>query len=235
MLISFSAMFLAILVLGCKTGLILGASGINARLVFLISFAFAIMLYSLILLFLPHAVTLASIIDSYTFAGSMLLSAFLIFIGLDIAPCSGKESCSSSTNDLRRYMPAFLPCPFCLMALALAAILFRQKMRVGSQLFEISICLSYMLLTVLTARASRWMLSRTNMNPASIFNAAILFFGLATAVMGLFIPNFVSAARMPFSPMRIDSIEILLTVAVLLATVVAAGFLKFMYNSKKEM
>lgn len=229
MFFAFAGIFVSILILSLKTGLILGVSKLSKIKIVFISIIFGCILYALIILFTPRMQSLSVFIDKYTFEGSMILSAFLIYLGLH------EEYYCDEDNSIcnKKHILVFLPCPFCLIAMAASAIFFKLQVKGFYKLLELGISLLFVVLLIAVAFIMRWMIENMKIKPGSILNPILLFFGVTTVLLGLFIPNFVNSAKMSFSPIVIDSLKILTFVGIGLFSVSFIGFISYGLKNKK--
>lgn len=223
-------LLVATIILGIKTGLILGTSWLNRRWLVLVSGIFGISLYCLVLAFGAHQQMLVTFLDRYTFVGSLLMAILLIYLGLQQEP---KQGCSSSGQPVERavkpgfrpgqwkFILGFLPCPLCLAALSFSVILISPM--VGISLSELgrTIALFFSTLVLVIAVAIRKIVHLIRFNPAAIFNTLLLFIGILTLTFALIIPNFVQSMAMPLTPLTISSPHL---VALVLVGMVGLGF-----------
>ncbi|CAH2212460.1 DUF2162 family putative transporter [Tepidibacter aestuarii] len=232
MFLAFLGMVVSLFILSLKTGLILGASGLNRKIIVFISFIFGFVLYILIIMFTPRMKSISVFIDQYTFEGSMILAGFLIYLGLH-EESQFKEDNSLCSKKHGNHIIAFLPCPFCLIAMAVSVIFFKLQVKVFNGLLELGISLFFIALLIVVAFGTQCMIKRMNIQPGGIFNSVVLFFGIITVALGLFIPNFVNSAQMSFSSMTIDSLKILTMVGVGLAVMSFIGFISYELKNRK--
>ncbi|QEK12943.1 hypothetical protein FQB35_11740 [Crassaminicella thermophila] len=232
MFLAFISMVFALIILSLKTGIILGVAGVSRKMIVFISFCFGSILYGMTLLLASYMHVLSDFIDRYTFIGSMALSGFFIYLGLHEEASCRDEIFSS--NKLSRQMLAFLPCPFCLIAMAISVMIFQQKLKGFNRLFELGIAILFMILLIIIGFGTKWMIEHMHMNPGRIFNKLLLFFGMITVALGLFIPNFVNSAQMFFTPIVIDSLEILVVVVISLIIVSFIGFIQYRLQNNKK-
>ncbi|WP_053954845.1 DUF2162 domain-containing protein [Inediibacterium massiliense] len=214
----FTMMF-ALFVLSVKTGMILGVSSTNKRYMALISFLFSLVLYFLSIFLTSHMKYIAHFIDRYTFVGSMMLSVFLIYLGL--------HHSSSQKESMGHKILAYLPCPFCLLAMSISVMLTKGQLKRTDHLLEMITAILFFVFILLVGFGMKWMIDCLNINPSSIFNSILIFFGIFTLLLGLFIPNYVSAAKMGFSPIKVDSLKILKAVFVGMTGVTSIGFIQY--------
>lgn len=223
---------IATLVLSLKTGLILGSSWLRTGQIIVVSLIFAVSLFALVVVFVPYQSMLEKILDKYTFAGSLGLALFLLYLGIS------EEGVNPTAGDVKRSWlksaPIFLPCPLCLVALALTVMVVAPKMQIRSGILGASIAVVFAVLLAGIALFSRQVVKTFKVNPQSLLNGVLVFFGIITLSCGLFIPNLVKSMSMPFSPM-ILSAGSMGTVFFGMLLVFSLGYLKFnFYLSKGE-
>lgn len=213
----------ALLTLSLKTGTILAASWLERKMVVSVAVAFGALLFLLAVITMPFTTQLVRLTEQYTFPASLIMSGLFIYLGFHERDdcCDGEIQRGKSGAS---YIAAFLPCPFCLIAMALTIIFFKQQTGLDSLAVDLVISVVFVLILLLVAHGTRWLISRKNINPGKVFNALLLFIGLTTATLSLFIPNFVSAAQMEFSPIHIDSWRIMLFALLLVSFLFTTGY-----------
>ncbi|TCO76930.1 DUF2162 family putative transporter [Marinisporobacter balticus] len=219
MWIVFLNMLFALFILSIKTGIILGTSCASRKNMALISFSFACILYAGSVFLTHYTKIIAGFIDQYTFIGSMLLSVFLIYLGLHVD--------AGESGQIKHKILAYLPCPFCLLAMAISVMLTKVQLKRNDQLLEIGVAILFFVFIFLIATGMKWVIYRFKVNPMNIFNGILLFLGILTLLLGLFIPNYVNAAKMCFSPIKVDSLKILGIVFSGLLGVISMGFIHY--------
>ncbi|WP_129599037.1 DUF2162 family putative transporter [Anaerophilus nitritogenes] len=216
---SIFTMIFALFVLSIKTGMILGVSSTNKKYMAWMSFLFSSILYGLSIFLTSYMKYIAHLIDRYTFIGSMILAIFLIYLGL--------HNSDSYQESMGHKILAYLPCPFCLLAMSISIMLSKVQLKRTDHLLEITISILFFIFIFLVATGMKWMTKRTQVNPSNILNSILLFFGIFTLLLGLFIPNYVSSAKMNFSPIKVDSFKILKTVCIGMIGVISMGFVHY--------
>lgn len=207
-------LLIATLILGIKTGLILGTSRLSRRWLILVSGIFGISLYCLVLAFSSHQQMLVAFLDRYTFVGSLLMAILLIYLGLQQEP---EQGCSSSGQPVERavkpgfrpgqwkFILGFLPCPLCLAALSFSVILFSPMVGMSLSGLGRTIALFFSALVLVVSVAIRKIVQLIKFNPAAVFNMLLLFIGILTLTFALTVPNFVQSMDMPLTPLTISS------------------------------
>lgn len=118
-------LWIAVLVVSVKTAFLLGISGMNKKLSFLFSLFLGLLLGMMLIVFSGFQDLLAYLLEEYTFFGALAVAVLLIYLGLQ---GSVKDNCSCLEGGITglhrwgRYIIALLPCPFCLLALALGIL-----------------------------------------------------------------------------------------------------------------
>ncbi|MBS4031768.1 MAG: DUF2162 domain-containing protein [Clostridiales bacterium] len=219
-----SGILFALFTLSLKTGAILATSWLGKRQVVIVSAVFGALLFLVAVIILPFTTQVVQLTEQYTFPASLFISGLFIYLGLNERDdcCGGEEQGKKSDA---AYITVFLPCPFCLIAMALSIILFKQQTGLDRLVVDLVISLVFVLILLLVAFGTRWLIARKDINPGRAFNALLLFVGLATATLSLFIPNFVSAAQMDFSPIRVDSWRIMLFALLLMSFLATTGYM----------
>jgi predicted transporter len=219
-----AGVLLALLTLSLKTGIILGTSWLGKRQVVIVSATFGTLLFLLAVILMPFTMQVVRLTEKYTFPASLIMAGLFIYLGLNEGDycCDGKKQAKKSDVV---YIAVFLPCPFCLIAMALSIIFFKQQTGLDRLVVDLSISLVFALVLVLVAFGTRWLIGRKGINPSRALNALLLFVGLAIATLSLFIPNFVSAAQMDFSPICIDSWQVMLFALLLISFLATTGYM----------
>ncbi|AGL00366.1 DUF2162 domain-containing protein [Desulfoscipio gibsoniae] len=236
-------LLVATLILGIKTGLILGTSWLNRWWLIMISGIFGISLYGLVLAFSAHQQVLVMFLDRYTFVGSLLMAVLLIYLGLQQGP---EQGCSSFRQPVEKalklgfslghwkFILGFLPCPLCLAALSFSIILISPM--VGMSLSELGrvIALLFLALVLVTSVAIRKIVQLVKFNPATIFNTLLLFIGILTLTFALTVPNFVQSMAMPLAPLTISSPHLVALVLVVMAGLGLWGYILYQISYVKD-
>lgn len=231
MMLVIFGLIVAILVLSLKTGLILGSSWLRTGQIIVVSLIFAVSLFALVVFFAPYQSTLEKILDKYTFAGSLGLALFLLYLGIS------EEGVIPIDGDVKRSwlksVPIFLPCPLCLVALALTVMVVAPKMQIKPGILGAGIAVVFAVLLAGIALFSRQVVKAFKVKPQSLLNSVLVFFGIITLSCGLFIPNLVKSMSMQFSPMILSTGCWLGTVFLGMLLVFSLGYLKFNFNLSK--
>ena len=239
-------LLVAILILGIKTGLILGTSWLNLRWIVPVAGIFGVSLYGLVLFFSAHRQVLINFLDRYTFTGSLLMALLLIYLGLQQEPGqagagAGKTRCAPKKKVCSgfgywKYVLGFLPCPLCLVALAFSVILVSSM--VGStslpQLGR-NVAVLFSLIIVIVAVAIRKLIHYIKFNPTAVFNNLLLFTGLLTLIFALVVPNFVQAMAMPLTPLIISSPHWVIILWAGISCLSLIGYFKYLYLKDRDL
>lgn len=231
MFYSGSSLFVAALILSLKTGILLGTSWLHLKKIIMLTLIFSIMLLSLTVVFSQHASFLAQLLDRHTFWFAVLAASLLIFLGLGkpIFTNSGNsaekkeksEILSGKTNSYSKkifsknnsicqifflkkyaYFISFLPCPLCLVALALASAISAPLLELEAFLLGIIISFFFALTTVLTSMGAKKIF-----RSPTVLNDILFFLGITTLIFAFVIPNITQAATMPLSPISLPRAE----------------------------
>lgn len=213
-MVSIISLVVAIIILSIKTSFILGSSWLTKKQGLAISIVFGIALFLLTMLAAHFTDILSYYLYQYTFESSIIIAVFLIYLGLS----NSKSTCESTKK--YKSVVAFLPCPFCLVALAIAIIL--TSINFNVQLWKISLLASiiFALTNATLISILKVVISNKSLDKAYIFDTLLIFIGSATIVFSLFIPNFIKAAQMNFSPIIIESINIV-TIVILTSIIIS--------------
>lgn len=229
MTIAFIAgVLLAVAAISIKTGMILGSSWLTKKQIVLASIGFGVLLFLLAVMLRPYSGEVARLTEQYTFPASLVLSALFIYLGL-----TDHDSCSSCGPAKKAgHLAVFLPCPFCLLALVVSIILFKQQTGTHQLWAELVISVLLILALLVCSFATRHYQNKKGMSPMGTMNAMLLFFGFATLAMSLFIPNFVAAMQMRFSPITMDSWHMMGFTLLVLSGVSLTSFINRLRNNK---
>lgn len=219
-----SGFLLATLILGIKTGLILGTSWLSRKAVVLVSLIFGAVLFLLALTFAGHRELLVSFLDRYTFAGGLSVSVLLIYLGIqDINPVSeGTEGLKGRAAWL-----GFVPCPFCLVALAFSVIMIAPVIGVGISIIGAGAAVVFTLLVIGIALGARVLVRLTGFRPVTIFNQLLFFTGAITLAFSLIIPNFVQGMTTPLNPIKIYSPVLLVFMVIGFTGLTLLGYFQY--------
>lgn len=157
------ALWLATLILSLKTGLILGTSWLSFRAIVLVASCFGGGIVLLAQIFANHRMVLARFLDQYTFVGALLAGMLLIYLGLQ-----GREFVSEQQGAGKHrttYFFAFLPCPFCMAALAFTVIAMAPVAGVSTAILGKKVAFLFAILVIATALAARRLTTLTKYRP----------------------------------------------------------------------
>lgn len=222
----------AVLILSIKTGLVLGASRLGARALILVAAGFGGGLFLLTMAFAGRQRLLVEMLDRYTFTGALLMALALIYLGLQEPAFAGPKSAGGRGR--LSHLLGFLPCPFCMIALAFSVIVMAPLLGAGVPALGSGTAAVFTLLVMAAAFAGRKLIGAVKWNPAAVFNHLLFFTGVLTLAFALTIPNFVQAMAMPTSPVEIPSPEILGASALTLAGFALAGYFRQYIKFRRE-
>ena len=94
----------------------MGSSGLNNYKLFGFSFLLGSGLWGTSFIFAARVEILAVFIDNYTFLGGILVAVFLLYLSLQMPK-------RESAKEWKMKFWGLLPCPFCMLALALTVVL----------------------------------------------------------------------------------------------------------------
>jgi len=213
----------AALILSMKTGLVLGASRLGARALIITAACFGGGLFLLTVVFAGRQHLLVEMLDRYTFTGAVLVALALIYLGLQDSAFDVPKS--TGGRGRLSYFLGFLPCPFCMIALAFSVIVMAPLLEVSVFALGFGTAAVFTLLAIVTAFGSKKLIGIVKWNPASVFNHLLFFMGVLTLAFALTIPNFVQSMAMTTSPVEVLSPEILGASVLVLAGFGLAGYL----------
>ncbi len=170
--------------------------------------------------FANHRMVLARFLDQYTFVGALLAGMLLIYLGLQGTEFAGGQQAGREHAGVGRrlqgtefaggqqgagkpkttYFFAFLPCPFCMAALAFTVIAMAPVAGVSTAILGKKVALLFTILVIATALAARRLTTLTKYRPIAVFNQLLFFTGVVTLVFSFTIPNFVQAMAVPLGP-----------------------------------
>lgn len=186
-----------------KTGLVLGVSWLSARALILTAAGFGGGLFLITIAFDGRQQLLVEMLDRYTFSGAILVALALIYLGLQEPAFAAPKS--AGKRGRLGYFLGFLPCPFCMAALAFSVIIMAPLLRVGVPALGRNTAVFFTLMVIAVAFGSKRLIRVTRWSPAAIFNQLLFFTGVLTLAFALTIPNFVQAMAMPSCPVAIAS------------------------------
>lgn len=226
-----SGFLVATLILSIKTGLILGTSWLSRKAVVLVSSLFGAVLFLLAKTFAAHQKLLVSLLDRYTFAGAVMAAILLIYLGLqESEPAGGGEE----RNKRKLVWLSFLPCPFCLAALAFSVIMLAPTAGVGISILGAGTAVVFTLLVIGVALGTRMLLKLTKFRPITVFNQLLFFMGALTLAFSLLIPNFVRGMTMPLEPVEVASPVLLGWVVMGFVGLTLLGYFRYQKNCLKK-
>lgn len=190
-------------------------------------FGFLIIRGSVVLLaqiFAAHQKLLVNFLDRYTFVGAVLTAIFLIYLGLQESESVGwgKEGKKGKLAWL-----SFLPCPFCLAALAFSVIMLASITSVGITILGAGTAVVFTLLVIGAALGTRTLLKLTKFRPVTVFNQLLFFMGALTLAFSLIIPNFVQGMTMQSSPIEVSSPVLLAWVVIGFIGLTLIGYFRY--------
>jgi len=237
-------LLVATLILGIKTGMVLGTSWLSRRWLVLVSGIFGIGLYGLVLVFDVHQQMLVAFLDRYTFIGSLLMAILLIYLGLQQEPGQGCSPAGQPGEEVVKpgyiqeqktrfklsrwkYVMGFLPCPLCLAALSLSVILVSPVVDIPLPALGRNVAICFSGLVMFVAVAIRKVVQLTKFNPVVIFNTVLLFTGILTLTFALTIPNFVQSMAMPLTPLALSSPRLVVMVLLGMSGLGLVGYFRY--------
>lgn len=227
-----SGLLAAALILSIKTGLVLGASWLSARALVLTAAGFGGALFFLTITFAGRQHLLVEMIDRYTFTGAVLVALALIYLGLQ-DPAFTVANSTGFRGRLSCFL-GFLPCPFCMAALAFSVIIMAPLLGVGVPALGRTTAAIYTILAIAVAFGSKKLIKAARWSPIAVFNQLLFFAGVLTLAFALTIPNFVQAMTMPMSPVEVPSPEILGSSVLMLAGFALTGYLRQQVKFRRE-
>ena len=183
-----TGLFLAVLVLGLKSGFIMGSSWLNARRIVVAAALFAMSLVILSLVFEYKCTVLAEFIDRYTFGFACATGVLFVYLGLQ----QPRQLSAVPAGSDFRYWASFLPCPLCVGALAVSIVYTASRLHLNTVFLTVGTSVVFFAISVLAAGALRWALTRLKVDVSGLFHQALLFLGLFTLISAFLIPNIVA-------------------------------------------
>ncbi|MDN5363935.1 MAG: hypothetical protein PWQ91_996 [Eubacteriales bacterium] len=225
-----TGVLVAALILSVKTGIILGTSWLSRRAIVFVSSLFGLALFALVKIFAPHYNVLAQLLDRHTFLGAILAAILLIYLGLQ---GSDTEECEVEGNKKSKLRwLAFLPCPFCLGALAFSVIMLVPLLAASTTIVGAGAAVVFALLVVAVALGTRKLVGLAKFRPVVLFNQLLVLMGALTLAFSLVIPNFVQSMTMPMAPVTVASPLWLGGVISGFVVLVLAGYFQYQRNIK---
>lgn len=185
-------------------------------------------------LFIPYQDLLVKILDKYTFLGSVSMAVFLIYLGIQ-----KEEKLLTLEKGARvtlKHMLMFLPCPLCMVALALSVILLGPLLNISPEILGWCVSGVFFGLLIAIAFVLQKLMDFFSFGHSSVLNNFLLFLGIVTLSCGLFVPNFVESMSMPSSSLMPQS-SVWTGLSVLGVTIIICtiGYLKYtLYDRKGE-
>ncbi|GAW92499.1 DUF2162 domain-containing protein [Calderihabitans maritimus] len=213
----------AVILLGLKTGLILGSSGLPASFLSLFSAGLGIGLYTLTALFTDHGPVLAHLIERYTFLGGLAMAVILIYLSIQQPGFTGFDQ--KKTISWRTYGVGLLPCPFCMLALVLWIIIMAPAAGITVSVLGRNTAILFGMLVLATGMGVRQIIRLTGYDPHRIFNRILFLLGSITLLFALTIPNIVKSMKTDFRPITVESPFHLALVAAGLTVIIFWGYL----------
>ncbi|MEA4988109.1 MAG: DUF2162 domain-containing protein [Anaerovorax sp.] len=221
----------ATLILSLKSGLILGMSQKSVKQILFFSSAFAISLGVLVMFFLPMQSLMVAILDKYTFVGSILMALFLIYLGIN-GEMNNCSTCDATSNN-KKYITVLLPCPLCLIALALAVILLGPALKLSPIWLGWITAGVFFLMLLIISFGIRKLMKTLTVDPETILNTFLLFLGAFTLCCSLFIPSLVQSMMAPFSPISLESGRWTLAAITGMFVLLIIGYMKHVLVERK--
>ncbi|MBO8137069.1 MAG: hypothetical protein H0Z40_02875 [Desulfotomaculum sp.] len=218
---------LAILILSLKTGLILGASWLSKKSILSVSTILGTSLYVIIWVFKGYQEQLVYFLDNYTFLGACLISLLLIYLGLQI-PEFKKEDEDKGKKYL--YVFSFLPCPFCMLALAFSVFLFAPVLEMDVLQLGKRMGLIFAIMIFAVSMIARKMIALLKVEPMVIFNNILLSLGFITLLFAFTVPNIVQAVNIGFNPLVINSPKLLGVLTIGIIGLILLGYFIYQKN-----
>lgn len=200
----YAGLLLGALILSLKTGLLLGTSWLRWKKIILFTLIFSIILLSLIVIFSQYASFLTWLLDRYTFWFAVAAAFLLIYLGVE-DPLSAQSDGANRSLKKCAYLFSFLPCPLCLVALALAVTLSAPLLGLKTLSLGLAVSSFFALTTVVTGFGAK----RVFRSPG-IFNDLLFFLGITTLAFAFVLPNVTQAASLPASPVSLPPLRELL-------------------------
>lgn len=183
-----AGLFVAVLVLGAKSGLIMGSSWLNMRRIVIAAAVFAMSVVILSLAFQTAYTAIAGFIDHYTFGFACATGILFVYLGLQQPRRLGPVP---SLKNLQ-YWASFLPCPLCVGALVISIIYTASRLHLNPVFLAVSTSVAFFAISVLAAWGLRWALARLQIDVTVVFHQVLLFLGLFTLISAFLIPNIVA-------------------------------------------
>lgn len=213
---------MAALVLSIKTGLLLASSGLSVPVIILFAAALGTSLYGIAAIFADRGPWLAQFIDHYTFLGGLAIAVFLIYLSLQQPRFDAAKGKKLSWG---AYAVGLLPCPFCILALALGVSILAPAMGVTVTVLGKKMGLLFGFLVLVLSLIFRKVIQIMGFDFQRVFNGSLLILGLMTLLFALTVPNITNTMEMNFSPIVIEEpFQLLIVVGGLLGLIVWGAF-----------
>jgi len=230
------SLWVAVVVLSVKTAFLLGISGMDSKLSLLFSVFTGLLLGALLIVFSPFQDILDYILDEYTFWGALAVAALLIYLGVQ-AP--GKDGCRSMEKGVtgwrrwRRYIIALLPCPFCLLALALGVITVATMEEGELGIIALKVTIAFTGMVWLVSLLFQKISVRLKIN--QVFNQTLVCIGITTLLLSLTVPNITRVMQDEssiFAPLVIENPRWAALIALVITILMLSGYL---YQKRKAV
>lgn len=179
---------LAVVVLGIKSGIIMGSSWLNARRIAMAAAVFAMSVIVLSLALRSAYTGVAEFIDRYTFEFACGTGVLFVYLGLQqprrLGPVPGLRNL--------RYWASFLPCPLCVGALVVSIIYTASRLHLNPVFLAAITGFAFFGTSGFAALGLRWTLTRLEADITAVFHQVLLFLGLFTLISAFLIPNIVA-------------------------------------------
>ncbi|MGQ9558303.1 MAG: DUF2162 family putative transporter [Desulfurispora sp.] len=225
MLLALLALLPATLLLALKSGLLLGTVPLGRRQRWPMAGSLALILLLAALSAEQCHQQLAALVDKYTFHIATLSGVLLLYL-----------AAASRTPAGRQIWPALLPCPLCVLALAVSSTLLSTRLQVSAPGLATGTALFYLLVTLSSSWLSQKLLQKWQIDLESALQFLLLALGSFTLFCVFAIPNLVAAMHMPFQPLEIAPPDQLVAVAGASLIILLLGYLgeKHRWKSRKH-
>ncbi|MBU4532840.1 MAG: DUF2162 domain-containing protein [Firmicutes bacterium] len=208
----------AIALLGVKSGLLLGSSGLGRSILVIYSLSLGTGLWLLSFLFKDRAATLTVFIDNYTFVGGLLMACLLIYLSLQVP----SRSCQGGGARLW----GLLPCPFCVLALALMVIMLPLPDGGFALNWGVTVAGVFALLVLAVSLLTRLMAGGLKYATHRLFNGLLFTLGVMTLAFALVTPNVVAVLQVPLEPLEVNALVAGVNLILVMVVVLSGYFIK---------
>lgn len=226
-----ASLFLAILVLGLKTGFLMGASWLTMKRIGTTAALFGVCVVVLSLAFNNQYLFISQLIDKYTFDCACFAGILFIYLGLQQPK---RMECVPSSERFKFWL-SFFPCPLCVGALTVSVIFVAGYLHWNLLLVALAAGVVFTLITLLTAWFLRRFLTNFCFDIINFFHQSLLFFGSFTLISALLIPNIVAVMSNEYQPLTIDSPYQVGLMVVAFLVLCLLGILKHRYERSKKL